>query len=423
MYRNISLLSICLLSLFGCGRNPLTNVPPLEITIFPSNSHHSYLTITIEEIEFLQGIGDYFGKGEFRLFLLVGDNKATSGGLFCPGDAPLKVVPKDRIIPCNLALSIPENTLSDELYVVVIGVDEDQASLTTDLARGTATQLITNEIVNVAELAYKARKVARAGATVGATTGGPGIFVGKIAIEVLLGYASDRLQEWVEQRDIIGLQMLYLQRHMDDWGVGNTITLITANAELRIVLRIDRTATPGTIVLEPENRALLQPSPTLPPTATQRPTVIIATQTRRPSTPTLTPRPTVIHPTPTPKAPYIVNFTLINAETNLPIPGYDPMADGAIIDLSNLRANNLDIRANTYPNQVGSVLFTLNPGSYSWHENESPYALMHDLNGDYSHIAWLPMPGVYTLTAMPYSLKNLSGGQGTGLTIRFTVRE
>ena len=45
--------------------------------------------------------------------------------------------------------------------------------------------------------------------------------------------------------------------------------------------------------------------------------------------------------------PRIENFTLMDADTKLPISGFDPIAEGAIINLADGFPNNLNIRANT----------------------------------------------------------------------------
>ena len=48
---------------------------------------------------------------------------------------------------------------------------------------------------------------------------------------------------------------------------------------------------------------------------------------------------------------------MINAETNQPIAGYDPIASGANINLATLPTRNVNVRANTSPAAVGSVRF------------------------------------------------------------------
>src|SRR5690606_5989318 len=54
----------------------------------------------------------------------------------------------------------------------------------------------------------------------------------------------------------------------------------------------------------------------------------------------------------------VLSFTLINAGTDQPIAAFDPIPDGATLSLSTL-PSNLNIRANTSPVTVGSVVFNM----------------------------------------------------------------
>lgn len=114
----------------------------------------------------------------------------------------------------------------------------------------------------------------------------------------------------------------------------------------------------------------------------------------------------------------ITGFTLINADTDRPIPGFDPIPDRAVLNLAKLPTRNLNIRANTRPDRVGAVRFTLD-GAVRKPEKDPPYALQADLEGDYP--AWTPPPGPHTLTAIPYADGKASGPKGRGLTVTFTV--
>ncbi len=112
----------------------------------------------------------------------------------------------------------------------------------------------------------------------------------------------------------------------------------------------------------------------------------------------------------------VESFTLINAETDK---GIQSIVDGAVIDLSKLPAHQLNIRANTNPGKVGSVVFILD-GEKVRTENGAPYALAGDNpSGDYH--AWALPLGDHTLTAIPYSNYNGKGTEGVSLTIHFTV--
>ncbi len=114
----------------------------------------------------------------------------------------------------------------------------------------------------------------------------------------------------------------------------------------------------------------------------------------------------------------ISRFVLINADTDQPVAGFDPLVNGAVINLRSLPTRNLNVAAITQPAAVGSVQFTLN-GSVFRTESAAPYALAGDSAGNY--YPWNPAPGTYSLTAVPFSGANASGSPGTQLNVSFTV--
>ncbi len=120
-----------------------------------------------------------------------------------------------------------------------------------------------------------------------------------------------------------------------------------------------------------------------------------------------------------PAGPTVQNFTLINADTDQPITAFDPMIDGATLNLQTLPTRNLNVRANTYPATVGSVKFGWDANPDYRIENVAPYALEGDTNGDYN--AWTPSVGTHTLTATSYSESGGGGTAGTAKSIQFSV--
>jgi len=115
----------------------------------------------------------------------------------------------------------------------------------------------------------------------------------------------------------------------------------------------------------------------------------------------------------------VINFVLIDADTDTPITEFNPLIDGVTINLATLPTRNLNVRADTSPSIVGSVKFALDGNSNYRTENIAPYALEGDTNADYK--PWTPSLGSHTLTATPYSLGQTGGTQGTALTITFNV--
>ncbi|MEZ4702672.1 MAG: T9SS type A sorting domain-containing protein [Rhodothermales bacterium] len=125
-------------------------------------------------------------------------------------------------------------------------------------------------------------------------------------------------------------------------------------------------------------------------------------------------------------APGIGGFTLIDADTDAPVDGYDPIAEGAVLDLTVLPPN-LNIRANAIDPQgvIGSVVMALVRsdggvgGEANATDDTAPYSVYGDTAGDF-----LPGGldiGAYTLTGTPFAG---AGGQGTpfdGATLNFSV--
>ncbi|MBA3468017.1 MAG: right-handed parallel beta-helix repeat-containing protein [Herpetosiphonaceae bacterium] len=151
-------------------------------------------------------------------------------------------------------------------------------------------------------------------------------------------------------------------------------------------------------------------------------TVESGTITTPPTATAIPPTATAIPPTATtgPAPLAFSSFTLINATTDQPIGGFNPLANGASLSFATLGTRNLNIRANTLPSTVGSVDFILDGSSYRL-ENAGPYALAGNNGPDYA--SWTPAVGTHTLTAIAYSGSNRTGSASPAYTIIFTVTE
>ncbi len=115
-------------------------------------------------------------------------------------------------------------------------------------------------------------------------------------------------------------------------------------------------------------------------------------------------------------SPLISSFTLVNADTDQDVM---ELKDGDIVKLQEIGTANLNVRANTDPQEVGSVVFDLN-GKRFRTENVFPYALAGDAPpGQY--FDWIVKPGMYTITATPYSKAKGQGTAGLSRTISFEV--
>ncbi|WP_317196481.1 PKD domain-containing protein [Robertkochia flava] len=127
---------------------------------------------------------------------------------------------------------------------------------------------------------------------------------------------------------------------------------------------------------------------------------------------------TVINITnPAPEGDAVVSFTLVNADNDTDIFN---LTEGQILDVNEVGQLGLNIRANTDPQVVGSVIFDLQgPVSTAKTESVAPYALFGDSSGNY--FAQNFPEGSYSLTATPYSASKGGGTAGTPLTLNFSI--
>jgi glucose/arabinose dehydrogenase len=117
--------------------------------------------------------------------------------------------------------------------------------------------------------------------------------------------------------------------------------------------------------------------------------------------------------------PQLVGFTLVNADTDADM---GPLTNGQVVNLVTLGTRNLNVRANTSPATIGSVVFNLSGTQVRNHtESGAPYALFGDNAGNYG--PWTPAPGNYSLKATPFAAGGGTGTAGTAMTIGFSVVE
>ena len=144
--------------------------------------------------------------------------------------------------------------------------------------------------------------------------------------------------------------------------------------------------------------------------------------------------------------PRIENYTLINAITDDPIdgtngqPDFDPIPDGAVIDVNTLATNSVNIRANTVdytPPSIESVQFDFQSATatiQSRSESFRPYALFGDPTSqdldppfgppgdpkpDYN--IWVAQNGDFVLSGIPYTENVAMGDRYATKTITFSI--
>jgi hypothetical protein len=110
----------------------------------------------------------------------------------------------------------------------------------------------------------------------------------------------------------------------------------------------------------------------------------------------------------------VTSFTLVNATTDQDI---GPLNNGDVINLA--FTGPISVRANVCSEaNIESVKFQLNGNDYK-KENIPFYTIAGDNNGNYN--PWNIQPGVYTITAIPYSGDNATGTVGTSLSVTITI--
>lgn len=142
----------------------------------------------------------------------------------------------------------------------------------------------------------------------------------------------------------------------------------------------------GGSVLRPQQLATPSVIPPLPSEPTQSTTPVSATTTATPVTPAV-----VVD-----AAPPIETVTLMNADTDQPIAGYENLAQDVTIRLSQLPTRRINFLFDS-PAEIKSIVFTL-PGcslTSAATEKKRPFSLANE-KSDYR--AWTPPPGSYILT-------------------------
>jgi hypothetical protein len=118
----------------------------------------------------------------------------------------------------------------------------------------------------------------------------------------------------------------------------------------------------------------------------------------------------------------IDSFSLYDQATGQPVPDFDPIANGATIDLSSLRdqgITSVNLRANVSPpSAVSSVRFSFDGTTVI--ETNAPYFIDGDRGERTVPVGAL---GDHVVAGTPFNLNDADGVGGVPLIIRYTVRE
>lgn len=122
---------------------------------------------------------------------------------------------------------------------------------------------------------------------------------------------------------------------------------------------------------------------------------------------------------PVPKANLrIAGFTLVNAQTDRPLKGFEDISGEVHIDLGKLPTRQINVIATTKA-RVGSVQFVR--GRKSQVENVAPYAMEGDTDGDFN--GWQITSGTHNITATPFARRGGQGDRGPSLSLTLIARE
>lgn len=118
-----------------------------------------------------------------------------------------------------------------------------------------------------------------------------------------------------------------------------------------------------------------------------------------------------------PAGPTVTDFTLIDADTDLPVPNREHLVGNVILSLADLPAN-LALRANT-AGTVGSIKFGVDGNANFKTESTAPYSIFGDTAGNYA--PWTLAIGSHTITGTPYSGAGATGTAGSVTTLSLTL--
>jgi hypothetical protein len=113
----------------------------------------------------------------------------------------------------------------------------------------------------------------------------------------------------------------------------------------------------------------------------------------------------------------VTRLVLVNAQTGADIQTIEP---GSTIDLGTVSDSPISVRAEVFPQAVGSVVLRLNNTPRT--ENFVPYSLLGDSNAQpLTYTPWDARTTEYTITATPYPRSQGRGTAGVPLSVTFNV--
>ncbi len=118
------------------------------------------------------------------------------------------------------------------------------------------------------------------------------------------------------------------------------------------------------------------------------------------------------------------SISLIDPNTDRPLPGFAPIRSGSVFDLATLPGGPLLMRANVKRKDrcaVKSIKFQVLNTSYPGNTNSNQAEVMSSKRGSHKSVLWSPAQGYYSIKATPHSKGNGRGRAGKFLRLNLYV--
>ncbi len=230
-----SRLLILPILLTSCGH--ATPAPtPIIVTPHPvseTRDTYRYVNILMNWVQFEGPVSNFGDEGNLQLIMVVSDDEGNAYALLCPYGGVIQVHRGDQVNPCGGAvLSYREDQLKDHLYVMLIAVDVKDKSDFTDIGFNALN----------ASISLGLHSAILAGISI--EPGGLPVVIGFLALDTVIGYASNKAQDYFEKNFVIGSQSFALSRQYN-WISGSPISARSTNNQVTFMFTTQISTTAG----------------------------------------------------------------------------------------------------------------------------------------------------------------------------------
>jgi len=222
----LSCIVIVAILLNGCGGST-TEAPPVVVGQNPLGNNGTYINLLINSLEFTGTVSNLGDTGNLQFIMVATDNSGHSDALICPYGAVIQVHRGDKINPCEAGLTYPSNLLQGNLNIMLIAVDIKDKS---DLA-DVGTNLITSGLSTGLGAAIQ-----------GSSELSPELAIGLIALDTVIGYAGDKVQEYFQRNYVIGSQSFTMSSQYH-WNNGQPVFSESSNQQVNFSFVVQQSTT------------------------------------------------------------------------------------------------------------------------------------------------------------------------------------